>query len=358
MQELKLNGKQQEVLALPARGHTVVLGTAGSGKTTIALLRAKHLANIPDAGMVLLVTFNRALVEYMRGILYKYPCNLMVENYHKFALGYLRSRGINTSRCVMGKDEKRDCINEAINIIAASHPEESTLKRPLDFFVDEISFIEQFGYTKEQDYYDAERIGRASSYVKRENRPIIFMVYQEYLSLRSEKGYLYDYEDIALYTYQELCEDTDARRYTHIIVDEGQDFSPMMIRSLVMAVGENGSFTFFGDVAQQIYGSRLSWRDSGIDAKPIWQFDVNYRNPSTICDFAKDITASEYWRKSSDMISAASSIAKGPKPAMIHFSDIKKETEWVLSNAVELSHSSSTVIIVRKRDTLRALKKC
>lgn len=31
-------GKQREVLALSAKGHVVVLGTAGSGKTTIAAL--------------------------------------------------------------------------------------------------------------------------------------------------------------------------------------------------------------------------------------------------------------------------------------------------------------------------------
>lgn len=30
---ITLTGKQQEVLALPAKGHIVVLGTAGSGKT-------------------------------------------------------------------------------------------------------------------------------------------------------------------------------------------------------------------------------------------------------------------------------------------------------------------------------------
>ena len=30
------DGKQKEVLALPATGHTVVLGTAGSGKTSTA----------------------------------------------------------------------------------------------------------------------------------------------------------------------------------------------------------------------------------------------------------------------------------------------------------------------------------
>lgn len=61
-------GKQKEVMALPAKGHIVVLGAAGSGKTTMALLRAHHLANIPNGGRVLLVTFNGALVEHMRGI--------------------------------------------------------------------------------------------------------------------------------------------------------------------------------------------------------------------------------------------------------------------------------------------------
>ena len=56
---IKPRGKQEEVMALPAKGHIVVLGTAGSGKTTVALLRAHHLANIPNGGKVLLVTFNR-----------------------------------------------------------------------------------------------------------------------------------------------------------------------------------------------------------------------------------------------------------------------------------------------------------
>lgn len=62
---IKLEGKQREVLALPASGHIVVLGTAGSGKTTIATYRAIHLSQIPNAGKVLLVTFNGALVKYM-----------------------------------------------------------------------------------------------------------------------------------------------------------------------------------------------------------------------------------------------------------------------------------------------------
>ena len=72
-------GKQAEVFALPAKGHLVVLGTAGSGKTTIALLRAYHLANL-DNNKVLLVTFNAALVQYMKDICGTVPDNLTIEN--------------------------------------------------------------------------------------------------------------------------------------------------------------------------------------------------------------------------------------------------------------------------------------
>lgn len=297
MQVLTPKGKQEEVMAIPAKGHVVVLGTAGSGKTTIALLRAEHLSNIPNAGKVLLVTFNGALVKYMRGISDSSLTNLVVESYHKFARGYLNSRGKMQYSCILDKDKKAEFIGEALEAVKALHPDESTLRRPIDFFVDEISFIQQFGYTEAEDYLSAERIGRASANIKREKRPLIFEVYKKYLECRTLADYLYDWDDIALYTYQELCEDNSDRRYSHIIIDEGQDFSPMMIKSLVKAVNPNGSFSFFGDVAQQIYGSRLSWRDSGIQTNKIWRFDVNYRNPASISDFAKDIMLNEYWQK-------------------------------------------------------------
>jgi DNA helicase IV len=36
-------GAQRQALYYPATGHTVVLGTAGSGKTTLAILRSRYL---------------------------------------------------------------------------------------------------------------------------------------------------------------------------------------------------------------------------------------------------------------------------------------------------------------------------
>ena len=88
--------RQREVVYLPAKGHHVVLGTAGSGKTTMAILRAAFLADpeLPGNGPVLLLTYNKALGSYIRTISQGRLRNVTVEHYHKFARGYLASRGL------------------------------------------------------------------------------------------------------------------------------------------------------------------------------------------------------------------------------------------------------------------------
>jgi len=60
--------KQREVLYMPATGHSAVLGTAGSGKTTLALYRAAYLSepSMPHTGETLLLTFNKALVTHLK----------------------------------------------------------------------------------------------------------------------------------------------------------------------------------------------------------------------------------------------------------------------------------------------------
>ena len=78
-------GKQLEVLDLKPEGHNVVLGTAGSGKTTLAIYRAIYLATLDDKERVLLVTFNTTLVKYLEAIVgSEIPRNIDVRNYHKF----------------------------------------------------------------------------------------------------------------------------------------------------------------------------------------------------------------------------------------------------------------------------------
>ncbi len=348
------DGKQKQVLALSPKGHNVVLGTAGSGKTTMAILRAIGLSNLPDSPKVLVVTFNQALVKYMSNLSDSDYNNLVVESYHKFARGYLNSLGKMPFNCIADKDEKDKYISDALLEIKAQYPEESTLKRPLNVFIDEINFMQSFGIVDLDNYMNIERIGRASTNIRRDNRKWFFKVYERYLDIRNCNGKLYDWEDIAISVYENLINDNRDRKYTHIIIDEGQDFSPIMLKSLVNAIPVNGSFTFFGDVSQQIYGSRLSWRNAGINVKdnPIWRFDANYRNPASVISFAKDITDMNIWQKDADMILPAKSIAEGPKPVLIHFSDSNKEVKWIIERIALDKGALSNVIIFRNRELL------
>lgn len=307
-------GKQLEVLDLKPEGHNVVLGTAGSGKTTLAIYRAIYLATLDDKERVLLVTFNTTLVKYLEAIVgSEIPRNIDVRNYHKFARGYLAHRnkmprwnGI-VSGMEDGDNKKQLFVRRALEKVKAENGTNSTLKRSEEVFLEEINWIEKMGIKTLDEYEKVERVGRFDTRIIRENRKYFFQVYKAYLEVRKEEGYLYDWEDIAQTVYEELDNDTEKRMYKHIIVDEGQDLSPIMLKSLVKAIPEDGTFTFFGDVAQQIYGSRLSWREAGLKIvkNKIWYFDRNYRNSKEIAKFAVTISKSKYFEDKTKYINCS-----------------------------------------------------
>ena len=117
-----------------------MLGTAGSGKTTLAIYRAAYLANLgtQGGGGTLLVTFNNALVTFLRFLSDPSTASLAsvpVETYHKFALGYLKSRGIR-GWFICGRDRRRQLISQAISDVSAARRQATLFSRPVDFFSD------------------------------------------------------------------------------------------------------------------------------------------------------------------------------------------------------------------------------
>src|ERR1051325_4354525 len=114
-------GRQREVLYLPATGHVAVLGTAGSGKTTLAILRAAYLADpaTDHSGPTLLVTFNRGLVTYFKHLASSELRNVTVEHYHRFARGYLQSLGKMGWNVIASPEERDVFINTAIRKVTA-----------------------------------------------------------------------------------------------------------------------------------------------------------------------------------------------------------------------------------------------
>ena len=239
-------GRQREVLYLPPDGHTVVLGTAGSGKTTLAILRALYLAapDVEHGGRVLLVTFNRCLVTYMKHLAGTIQGEVVVENYHRFARGYLASKGKLSFQSIADANDRLRFIRNALQEAQDSGMSSSTLQRPAEFFDEEFQWIQQHGIQNIEHYVQAKRIGRATARITKHERVELFSVYTRYLRQRQQNGKLYDWYNLASAVLGELKIDQEKRHYRHVIIDEGQDFSPQMLRSLVALTPQNGSLTF------------------------------------------------------------------------------------------------------------------
>ena len=346
-------GRQNEVLYLPPDGHTVVLGTAGSGKTTLAILRSLYLSDpqTDHGGPTLLTTFNRCLVTYMRHLAGELGVNVNVENYHKFARGYLSSSGVDLDDRICSTDERPALIEYALTK-AQAEMQSSLFQRPTAFFDDEFQWIQAHGLRNAQDYIDSTHIGSSDRKVMRADRPTLFRVFELYLEARNSSGKLYDWSDLASAVIVALNDDDRERRYRHIVIDEGQDFSPQMIRSLAAAVPQEGSLTFFGDIAQQIYGQNMSWREAGLDPSKVWHFEENYRNSRQISQFALALANKREFPDDPDMVEPSHPIADGPLPALVRFHNQKSERDFILTRAGRLAQSGTVAILYRTRSQI------
>jgi superfamily I DNA/RNA helicase len=223
-------GRQKEVLCLPAQGHFAVLGTAGSGKTTLAILRSAYLTDpkTDHHGKTLLVTFNRALVTYLKHLQDRTLRDVVVENYHTFARGYLNSRG-KTSRdgICSDLDQRKNLIASAVRKVADGYEKHPFFDRPAEIFSEEIRWLAQHGISKLDDYEAMERVGRSGARIERKLRKHVFEIRDAYLAKREAIGKKYDWDDLATATREELETDDSPRRYRHVVIDEGQDFSPV-----------------------------------------------------------------------------------------------------------------------------------
>lgn len=357
-----LIGAQREVVCLDHKGHTVVLGTAGSGKTTMAVHRAAYLSNPGTAhsGRTLLLSFNNSLLAYLSYLRPPELDEVDIRTYHHFARGYLKGQGAMGNRWICQKPER--LVAKALKQTQQRSPDNRFLQRPLRFFTAETRWMAQQGVTSLDEYLAIERVGRGDEgALGAKQRTTMFDVFETYRAIRAEEGYRFDWHDIATRVSEELAQDDSPRRYRHIVIDEGQDFSPVMLRSLAAAIPADGSLTFFGDVAQQVYGRRLSWRQAGLEITAPWRFERNYRNSPQIAKVGLAISEMPYFAEEADMVAPTEFAAEGPMPTLVRCGSNAEEIEFAIEQARAASESASVAVLVRRHEDealfMRAFKR-
>ncbi len=334
-----LHPTQRKIVNRNYSGAARVLGGAGTGKTVVAMHRAKALASRcnPDE-RVLFTTFTSNLASDIRDNLKKI-CTIeelrRIEVIHLDAWvgNYLRGLGYTASICYDSDISKLwdDAVNGSL----------TDLDFDSSFYEEEYNrvIVTQEAFTLPQ-YVKADRNGRGTR-LDRKKRIEVWKVIETYQRLMKERGI----RDIntAMYECKTLLQKSNARpRYKHIIVDEGQDLSDnafRLIRALAGIEHENDIF-IVGDSHQRIYKNRAVLSRCGIDIRGRGStLKINYRTTEEIRKYAFALLngiSFDDLDKNIDLGDKCQSLTHGAAPAIRSFSNAEEELEFIVSEIRKL----------------------
>lgn len=285
-----LHPTQHKLASGDRSGPVRVLGGAGTGKTVVAMHRAKWLAEnrTPEKQKVLFTTFTKNLALDIEDNL-KTLCpkttfeKIEVRNLDSWVHGFMRSRKLE-HRIVF--DRKAEGAFQAWQ--AAMTVKDVSLDLPDSFYEEELEqVVLAHGVTTKDEYRAVRRTGRGVV-LSRAKRDAVWPVFEEYrgqLASRKLKEVDDAYRDVATLLDEEISAGKLPAAYSAIVIDETQDFGPQALRLLRAMIACNPNDLFFvGDGHQRIYSrNKAAMSKCGIDirgrSKKLY---LNYRTTDEI----------------------------------------------------------------------------
>jgi superfamily I DNA/RNA helicase/mRNA-degrading endonuclease RelE of RelBE toxin-antitoxin system len=375
-----LHPSQRALVKKYYNGPVRVLGGAGTGKTVVALHRAKWLAQEiftnPD-DKILFTTFTKNLAEDIRDNLKKICSTellkrIEVKNIDAWVNNFLKSRDYAYTISYLDNtlDEYWD---DAINLAGKN----SCFSK--EFFLDEWTHVIQAqGIAEEQAYLRASRLGRGVR-INRKTRKAIWPVFEEYrcrLNENNRKEFIDAVRDARVI----LKTKGDIQPYRAVVVDEAQDMPAevfRLIRELVPlsraqapddnlssavapeAKGIPNDIFIVGDAHQRIYEHKITLSKCGINIRGRGKrLKINYRTTEEIRDWAVALLEG----KSIDDLDGGydsgkgyKSLTHGIRPEVKSFPSFKEEFAYIMQNIDNLKNAdiplaSMCIVARRNRD--------
>lgn len=380
LKPITLQGEQKRVLFLQVTEPIQIKGVAGSGKTTVALYRAKHLldtqSNLFQEARVAIFTYNKTLVKYITAITpyisggYQKDSdeikptkpkgiNVAITNFHKWAYHFLSANGINLyGRTIL--EGGQAAIIEGLKAKYKS-PNSNITSKKAEFFVEEISWIKGKLFKTKEEYIEAKRTGRGTTdRVNKIDKEVIWKIYTDYNNILKANNQV-DFDDYALLCLDKINTTSSFKApYTHIIVDEAQDLSKAQILVISRIVSdETRSISIIADAAQRIYKSGFTWSEVGINvrgARTI-EFKKNYRNTVHIAKAALSLLEKESDKSEFTTVETA---RKGThKPIIGYFNNWNEQVQYINKELIKLTNLgeiNSTVILHRSHSGIKSIK--
>lgn len=358
-----LHPTQRKIVNKDFSGPARVLGGAGTGKTVVAMHRAKRMSETTEKGQrILFTTFTKNLADDIKENLRKVASvdqmrKIEVINLDSWVSSFLKDQGYEYK--IVYDKEYESVWNEAISIAGG------TMDYTRNFYIDEwVKVVQsQEAYSKEK-YVKASRIGRGLR-LDRIKRIKIWDVFEEYIHLMDEKK-LRDPE-FAMYEARIIIEKQyPVGKYECIIVDEGQDLSPSafrLIRALAGKPHDNDIF-IVGDAHQRIYRNKATLSKCGINVRGrSKKLRINYRTTEEIRKYAFALlngVSFDDMDEDYDNGDNCQSLTHGEPPTIKSFKTPEDELDYIINEIRSLNESGvpykDICIVARTRKMRDAYK--
>jgi hypothetical protein len=327
-----LHPEQRELVEKDFNGPVRVSGSAGTGKTIVALHRAVYLARNNADARILLTTFSDMLANALQSKLLRLISNEprlgeQIEVHSMDSIGR-RLYQLNFGKPQLASPEViRELLEEAAGKVEGHNFSIRFLQTEWEQVVDAWQFDSW------ESYRDFARLGRKTRLPEKQ-RAVLWSIFEQVRS-KLKSGELITEAEM----FTRLASHLAASRKTPFefaVVDEAQDINPSQLRFLAaLGGGRPNSLFLSGDMGQRIFQQAFSWKSLGVDIRERSQtLRINYRTSHQIRTQSDRLLGPEV----SDVDGVtesreAISIFNGPQPDIRVLDtpedEIKTVTEWL-----------------------------
>ncbi len=337
----------------PAR----VSGSAGTGKTIVALHRAVHLARAHPESRVLLTTFSKPLANALRAKL----TNLVPSDDAlgaRIAVKALTALGYELYSEWFGQPQiaSASVVRSLLAKAAADVPEQKFSAHFL--FGEWRDVVDAWQLKSWEAYRDVSRLGRKTRIGGRQ-REALWTIFERARAAMAERK-LVTWADIFGRLAEHLA-NGKARPFDHAVVDEAQDLGVAEARFLAALTGERPDGLFFaGDLGQRIFQQPFSWKALGLDVRGrSFTLRINYRTSHQIRSQAdrllpgtiSDVDGNTEGRR------GTVSMFDGPPPDVVISGDREDEagvvSAWISKRLADGCKPHEIGVVVRSEDEIK-----
>ena len=346
-----LHPDQRQWVERDFNGPARVSGSAGTGKTIVALHRAVHLARANPDARVLLTTFSDTLAHALRTKLRRLAGH-EPRTLERIEVHTLESIGLRVHKALRGP--VRLAAAEEIRVVldassAALEGHRFTL-RFLETEWDQV--VDAWQLTEWDAYRDVARLGRKSRLAQGQ-REVLWAIFEAVRRSLGEQGLTT--RAGMLTALSDAIADSGAAPFDFAVVDEAQDIGVAELRFLAALAGDRPNGLFFaGDLGQRIFQAPFSWKSLGVDVRGRSRtLRVNYRTSHQIRMQTDRLLGPEFSDVDGNREDRRGTVSvfNGPPPTVRVLDDPAEETQvvgaWLAERAEEGTQENALGVFVR-----------